>query len=245
MFRQKEINDIAKKTEKKVNLKGILNWLTLATGLFYGELDERLELRDSLKKVLKKPVPGHVNFWFCFGGITFLLFVINATSGVMLLMYYRPTIDHAYESVVHITNNAPFGWLIRGFHHWSANIMMITILIHMVRIYFYGAYKPPRDLNWVVGVILLCLTLTFGFTGYLLPWNQISYWATTVGTEIPGAVPVIGPMLKNLIRGGPDVGQITLTRFFALHVIILPWIMVGLLALHFLILRRLGISESL
>ncbi len=243
--KKKEIDKGIKKVEERLPLKGILDWLTLSTGFLYGELDERLDFRLALQKALKKPVPKHVNFWFCFGGITFFLFLLQIGTGIMLLMYYQPTIERAYESVVHITNNVPFGWLMRGLHHWASNIIMITMFIHMLRVYFHAAYKQPRDLTWVSGTFLLILILAFGFTGYLLPWNQISYWATTVGTEIPGAVPMIGDTLKLLARGGSEIGQLTLTRFFALHIIILPAFVIFMLALHFLMIRRLGISEPL
>ena len=233
------------KIERSVNLRWIINWFGLATGFLYGELDDRLDLRSALQKILKKPVPKHVNFWFCFGGFTFLLFVTNIITGILLLMYYRPTIDQAYDSIIHITNNVPFGWLVRGFHHWAANIMVITVLIHMIRIYFHGAYKHPRDMNWVIGITLLLLVMAFGFTGYLLPWNQVSFWATTIGAEIPSTFPFLGKHFTYLLKGGDVVGKLALTRFFAFHVVILPWITVGLLAMHFLMVRRLGISGPL
>lgn len=239
------LSELRQRLEWDRALRGLINWFGLATGALYGELDERLDVRSALQKVLKKPVPAHVNFWYCFGGFTFLLFAVNVITGILLLMYYRPTVDQAYESVVHITNNVPFGWLVRGFHHWSANLMVVTVLIHMLRIYFHAAYKPPRDLNWVVGMCLFLVILAFGFTGYLLPWNQVSFWATTIGAEIPGAIPLIGPYLEYLLKGGESVGQLALTRFFAVHVVVLPWIAVGLLTLHFLMVRRLGISGPL
>ena len=236
---------VLRKLDESVSLRGLINWFTLATGFLYGELDERLDLRSALQKVLKKPVPKHINFWFCFGGFTFLLFAINVVTGILLLMYYRPTVDQAYDSVVHITNNVPYGWLVRGFHHWAANVMTVTVLIHMFRVYLHGAYKHPRELNWVVGVFLLMMVLAFGFTGYLLPWNQVSFWATTIGAEIPGAFPVVGEAVTYFLKGGESVGQLALTRFFAAHVVILPWIAVGFLALHFLMVRRIGISGPL
>jgi quinol-cytochrome oxidoreductase complex cytochrome b subunit len=222
-------------------IRQIVGYFSLA-GFVYGPLDERLSIREALEKALKKPVPEHVNWLFCFGGITFFCFITQVITGILLLMHYRPTTAEAYASVVHITNNVPFGWLIRGLHHWASTIMIIMIFLHMLRVYFYGAYKPPRDLNWIAGVVLLMVTLTFGFTGYLLPWNQVSYWATTVGTEIPGAVPVVGETLKLFVRGTSDVSQVTLTRFFALHVVILPASALAFLGIHFAILRRQGIS---
>ena len=215
------------------------------TGFLYGPVDDRLHVKDALEKALKKPVPYYVNYWYCFGGITFLLFCIQVVTGVLLMMYYRPTIAEAYASVVNITNNIHFGWLIRGIHHWAANLMIVTLLIHMGRVYWHGAYKPPRDFNWIVGIMLMGLTFVFGFTGYLLPWTQLSFWATTVGTEIPSAVPYFGDALRILARGGEEVTQITLTRFFALHVMLLPALTTAFLVTHFLILRRQGISKPL
>jgi len=233
-----------KDVEKRGSFREIVNLLTL-TGFVYGPLDERLSIRDALEKNLKKPVGDHVNWTFCFGGITFLLFIVQAFTGVLLLMYYEPTTAAAYKSVVHITNNVPFGWLMRGIHHWAANLMTVFVFLHMLRVFFYGAYKAPRDFNWITGIVLLLLTLGFGFTGYLLPWNQISYWATTVGTEIPSAVPIAGDLLKMLIRGGTDVTQATLTRFFAVHVLILPASIAAFLIGHFLMIRKQGISGPL
>jgi quinol-cytochrome oxidoreductase complex cytochrome b subunit len=215
------------------------------TGFVYGPLDARLNIREAVEENLRKPVPAHVNWLFCFGGISLFLFIVQAVTGIMLLMYYRPTIAEAYKSVVFVTNNVPFGWLVRGLHHWAANLMIIMVFLHMARVFFYGAYKPPRDFNWVTGVILLVLTLGFGFTGYLLPWNQISYWATTVGTEAPGAVPIIGDFLIRMIRGGESVGQTTLTRFFAVHVVILPLTIGFFLMGHFFMIRKQGISGPL
>jgi quinol-cytochrome oxidoreductase complex cytochrome b subunit len=231
--------------ERRTYIRESVNLLTLLTGILYGELDERLDIREAIKKQLKKPVPPHVNWTFCFGGISFFLFIILAVTGVLLLMYYRPTTGEAYESVVLITNIVPYGWLIRGLHHWAANLMILMVVLHMLKVFFYGAYKPPRDLNWVVGVLLLFITLVFGFSGYLLPWNQVSYWATTVATDGAGAIPLIGDQLKYFVRGGPEVSQLTLTRFFALHVVILPAVTFILLFLHFGMIRKQGISGPL
>ncbi len=244
MEEKKEIKKDQKDLDTRTSFREILNLLTL-TGFIYGPLDERLSIKDALEKNLKKPVPHHVNFSFCLGGMTFFLFLVQAFTGVLLLMYYRATTAEAYKSVVHITNNVPFGWLFRDIHHWAANLMIVTVFLHMMRVFFYGAYKPPRDFNWVTGVVLLMLTLTFGFTGYLLPWNQISYWATTVGTEVPSAVPVVGNLMKILIRGGADVTQVTLTRFFAIHVAILPPVISAILGMHFIMIRKQGISGPL
>jgi len=231
--------------DKRTYLRESVNLLTLLTGILYGELDERLGIREAIRKNLKKPVPSHVNLTFCFGGTAFFLFLILLVTGVLLLMYYRPTTAEAYESIVLITNIVPYGWLVRGLHHWAANIMVLMVMLHMGRVFFYGAYKPPRDFNWVVGVLLLLLTFMFGFSGYLLPWNQVSFWATTVVTDAIGALPLLGKTLEYFIRGGPEVSQLALTRFFALHVVILPAVMFILLFLHFGMLRKQGISGPL
>lgn len=225
--------------------RAVLNIVSLFTGALYGELDERLDFRTALSRALGKPVPPHVNLWFCFGGITFLIFMIQVVTGVGLLLYYRPTVEQAYLSVVHITNDVPFGWLVRGFHHWSANLIMITVMIHAMRVFFHGAYKAPRDFNWVVGVCLMFGLLVFGFSGYLLPWNELSYWATVVGAEIPGAIPYVGEYIVYFLKGGDMVGQLALTRFFAFHVVLMPLVMMVLLGMHFLMVRRLGISGPL
>lgn len=234
-----------KKTlEHRTVFRELLSFFSL-TGFIYGPLDQRLGIRKALEKALKKPIPPHVNFLFCLGGIAFTLFLVQVITGIMLLMYYRPTTTEAYESVVYITNEVSFGWLIRGIHYWASNLMIVAVFLHMLRVFFYGAYKPPRDFNWSTGVILFILTLGFAFTGYLLPWNQTSYWATTVGTEIPGAVPIIGKYLASLIKGGAEISQITLTRFFAIHVVILPAFMLLFLVAHFLMIRKQGISGPL
>lgn len=243
MLEHKENNK--KEEKKKVGLHGIIDFITLFTGVLYGELDHRLTLREALGKALKKPVPAHVNYLYCFGGIAFLLFVNQIITGVLLAFYYKPSPAEAYASVQYIMNNVKFGWLIRQMHAWGSHLMILMVILHMTRVFFHGAYKEPRDINWIAGTFLFFLTITFGFTGYLLPWDQLSYWATTVGTEIAGGVPVIGKYLLYFIRAGEDVSGATLTRFYTIHVIILPWITAGFLALHFLMIRRIGISEPL
>jgi quinol-cytochrome oxidoreductase complex cytochrome b subunit len=246
------MNEESKKTkkedqefERRTLAREFVNLFTLFTGVLYGELDERLEIREAIKQNLKKPVGAHVNWTFCFGGISFFLFLVLVVTGILLMAYYRPTTAEAYESVVLISNVVPYGWLIRGLHHWASNLMVLMVIIHMVKVFVYGAYKPPRDFNWVVGVILLLLTMAFGFSGYLLPWNQVSFWATTVVTDAMGALPLIGEPLKYFIRGGPEVSQLTLSRFFTLHVIVLPAATAVFLFLHFGMLRKQGISGPL
>jgi len=231
--------------QERIDLPVVLGWFFSATGLLYGGLDQRLELREGLQKALRKPVPKHVNFWFCFGGMTFLMFGVQVLTGVLLTLYYRPTPEGAYDSVRFISNHVTMGWLVRGLHHWCANLMILFVFVHMLRVFAYGAYKQPRELNWVAGCLLLFLTLGLGFTGYLLPWDQLSFWATKVGTEIAGAVPLVGHFVLYVLRGGNEISGATLTRFYAAHVIILPALTVFLLAAHFLMIRRQGISGPL
>jgi quinol-cytochrome oxidoreductase complex cytochrome b subunit len=208
--------------------------------------DERYQIIEPLRKVLSKPVPLFATRWmYCLGGITFLLFIIQGVTGTMLAFYYKPTPEQAYTSIQFIENEVRFGAAIRAIHHWSANGMVVMVVAHMVRVFISGAFKPPREFNWVTGVLLLLLTLGFGFTGYLLPWDQRAYWATTVGTEIAGGIPQIGDLALVFLRGGWDVTAITLSRFYAVHVLVLPAVIVLLLALHFLMVRRQGIAHPL
>ncbi|HEX9912767.1 MAG TPA: cytochrome b N-terminal domain-containing protein [candidate division Zixibacteria bacterium] len=232
-------------TEERLNLRQVVGVLLNVFPIIYGELDQRLDVKEGLQKLLKKPVPKGLSFLHCFGGMTFLLFVIQVITGILLAIYYKPSAADAYNSVKFITNTVPLGWLIREIHAWGANLMMITVLIHMGRVYFQGAFKNPRELNWMVGVILLILTFGFGFTGYLLPWDQRSYWGTTVGTEVAGGVPFIGSYLLILLRGSLNVTGDTLTRFYSVHVLILPWITALFLAVHFAMVKRQGIAKPL
>ena len=227
----------------------MLNLFSLV-GILYGALDERLSLKEGMRKQFEKPVWLYrtrleSNFLACLGGITFALYLFQVVTGVLLLMYYRPTTAEAYKSVVEITTQVPYGWLIRGVHRWGANLMVVTVLLHMMRVFFTAAYRPPRDVTWVNGMLLLVFTFGFGFSGYLLPWSQASYWATTVGTDSMSAIPIVGDTLKYFVRGGNVVGQLALTRSFAFHVVILPGLMLLFLVLHFLMIRRQGIAEPL
>jgi menaquinol-cytochrome c reductase cytochrome b subunit len=212
----------------------------------YFWVDERLEMHDYIKKdILDKPIPKGLNLSFCFGGITFFLFVMLAVTGYFMTLYYVPSPEQAYDAVDYLTFEVPMGQIIRGVHHWSGNLMMVTIFLHMLRVFIYGAYKKPREINWISGVFLFCLVMGFGFTGYLLPWDQKAYWATKVGTSIMGTVPVVGDYTLRLIRGGPDLGALTLTRFYTLHVLFLPLVTVIFLLAHFVMIRKQGISSPL
>jgi quinol-cytochrome oxidoreductase complex cytochrome b subunit len=208
----------------------------------YEWLDRRLGLTSIYNTTLDRKVPK-VNWAFTLGSATLFLFALQAVTGIFLTVYYVPHPEQAYDSVNFITNELPFGWLIRGIHHWGATLMVITVFLHMLRTFFYGAYKYPREITWMTGVVLLLLTLGMGFTGYLLPWNQRAYWATTVGTEIAGTVPLIGPLIESILRGGDALSALTLIRFFSAHIWMLPAGLVALIGVHLYLVIRLGISH--
>ncbi len=209
-------------------------------------IDERYEISDPLSKMLAKPVPDwQRRWWYCLGGITAFLFIVQGITGVMLAFYYQPTPEAAYASIQFIETEVRFGAAIRMIHHWSANGMIIMCTAHMLRVFIMGAYKNPRELNWVTGVSLLVLTLAFGLTGYLLPWDQRAYWATTVATEIAGSMPAIGNLALVFLRVGWNIGAQTLSRFYTLHVLIIPLVTVVLMGLHFMMVRRQGVMKPL
>ncbi|MFO0840653.1 MAG: cytochrome bc complex cytochrome b subunit [Phycisphaerae bacterium] len=203
-------------------------------------LDQRIAffaVRDFFHKQLYKRLPPHTGWAHVLGSVALLTFASQFITGILLLLFYRPTLKEAHESIKYITGEVSFGWLFRQVHAWGATLMMAAVVLHMVRTFFMGSFKKPRELTWMIGVFLFLMTMMFGFTGYLLPWNQLSYWATTVGTEVVGAVPFVGADLKQMVLGGPAVGQETLSRFFVVHVAILPWILVGLLVGHLVLMR--------
>ena len=208
-------------------------------------INQRFEvdkLRQPIKKQLEKPLPGHVSWFHTLGSMSMFFFISQVLTGILLLIYYRPTVDEAFASVKFITTQAYMGWLYRQVHAWGANLMIIVVFLHMLRTFVTGSFKKPREVTWIIGVFLFILTLVFGFTGYLLPWNQLAYWATTVGTEIAGAVPFVGEWVKTLLRGGPSVGGETLSRFFVVHVIIIPWVVFFLIIIHLFLVRWQGIA---
>jgi hypothetical protein len=211
-----------------------------------GWVDERYQISEPLSKILKKPVPKFAtHWWYCLGGITAFLFVVQCVTGIMLAFYYKPTAADAYNSIRFIENEVRFGAAIRMIHHWAANGMIVMCIAHMLRVFIMGAYKRPRELNWVSGVLLLILTLAFGFTGYLLPWDQRAFWATTVGTQIAGAVPAVGNLVLVFLRVGWNVSEATLGRFYALHIIVIPLATAAFMLLHFMMIRRLGVKKPL
>ena len=206
-------------------------------------LDERTGFRALRDLMDHKVVPVHAGTkWYYFGGITLFLLAVQLGTGILLLLYYRPTVAEAFDSVRFISTRVEFGWLIRSIHSWSANLLIFAAFVHMFSVVFTHAYKKPRELTWLSGIALLGLMMAFGFSGYLLPWNQISYFATKVGTDVAASVPVIGPAIARFLRGGEDVGAATLTRFFAFHVVVLPLITLGLAMLHLLLVQKHGMS---
>jgi len=207
-------------------------------------LDERIGLKDLEKLAKKKEIPLHRHtFWYYFGGMTLFLFMVQVITGILLLLYYRPSAGEAFESIQFLMTEVEFGWLIRSIHSWSANLMVFAMFIHLFSALLLTAYRAPRELTWLSGGGLLALTLGFGFTGYLLPWNELSFFATRVGTEIPGVIPVIGPFVRRLLRGGDDVTGATLTRFYGIHVAILPAIVTVTLGLHLFLVQKHGMSR--
>ncbi len=208
-------------------------------------LRERVPINiEVFEELSKEPIPHHMkNWWYCLGGTPLMLFAIQVVTGILLTLYYRPSPDQAWDSVRRIGEEVPFGWWIRSVHHWAANLMVLAVGLHAIRVFFTGAYRKPRELNWMVGVGLLFTTLGFAFTGYALVYDQLSYWAATVGTNVAEQFPLVGPYLAKLLRGGDAVNPTTLTRFFVFHVGGMPTLMVILLGLHIFLLRIHGVME--
>src|SRR3954468_19835073 len=214
-----------------------------ATAKVQNWIDERLDVEELSAPLLKKTVPVHRHsYWYFLGGLTLFFFMVQIATGLLLLLYYRPSAGEAYESVQRITNQVHFGWLVRSIHAWSANLMVLSVFAHLFSVAFYRAYRKPRELTWISGVLVLFLVLGFGFSGYLLPWNTRAYFATKVGTEVPGQIPIIGRAIMILMRGGEDVTGATLSRFFALHVCLLPALAIGMVMLHLALVQKFGTS---
>lgn len=210
-------------------------------------LNDRYDLADRLHRSLfDKPVPMHARrFWFCFGGLTFFVGLLQVLTGIFLMFYYVPSPDRAYASVYYISHYVAYGWLIRSFHFWGAQLMIIFCIAHMLRVYWTASYKNPREFNWVAGVFLFLFTMAFSLTGYLLPWDQRAYWGSTVSTSLAGQIPLIGKTIQWIALGGDSVGGPTITRFFSLHIMILPAALAVFLVMHFWMIRKQGISGPL
>ena len=205
-------------------------------------LNVRYRLDELMAALLHVDIPESARTYY-FGGITLFFFIVQVITGTLLVVYYQPTPEAAYDSILFIMNDVNFGWLIRSLHAWSANLMILFCILHLVRVFFQGAYKRPREVTWGVGFLLLLLTLAFGFTGYLLPWDQRAYWATTVGSEIAGAMPVIGNILNVFLRGGPEITALTLSRFFGVHVLVLPLSVILMVAVHITMVHQQGLAD--
>jgi quinol-cytochrome oxidoreductase complex cytochrome b subunit len=211
-------------------LLNLVNWL-----------DDRFGWRAIWEAIFLRKIP-HVNWFYTLGSATLFLAILQGVTGILLTLYYVPTPDHAYDSVVYISTVLPAGWFIRGLHHWGASAMVVVTVAHLLRVFFFGAYKYPREATWITGVFLLIIVIAFGFTGYLLPWDQKAYWATTVGTRIAGVAPGVGNLLLRIARGGDELSAVTLARFFGTHIWVLPASLAILVLVHLYLVIRIGIS---
>ena len=205
-----------------------------------GWVDERTGASGFLRGFLFRKVPKGTNWFYTLGSATMFAFLSQAITGVFLAMYYTPSPTHAYDSVQHITNDAFLGELVRGMHRWGATVMVVLVFLHMGRTFFFGAYKYPRELNWVVGVVLLILTMAMALTGYLLPFDNRSFWATVVAVNITGTGPILGPYLADFLRAGPEFGADTLSRFYAIHMLVIPGLIAALIGVHIYLVTKLG-----
>jgi menaquinol-cytochrome c reductase cytochrome b subunit len=206
-------------------------------------LEERSGLVGGIKYFLFRKVPGDINWFQTLGSATLTAFIVQALTGVILAMYYQPGPTTAYASIQNITNHVWAGWLVRGMHRWGASVFIILMFMHMGRVFLFGAYKYPRELNWIVGVLLLAMGMMEGFTGYLLPWDQTAYWASVVGINLNGTAPFLGPFLAQFLRGGQEIGADTLTHFYSLHMLVIPGAIGGLIGLHLYLIIRLGVTS--
>jgi menaquinol-cytochrome c reductase cytochrome b subunit len=203
-------------------------------------IDERTSLSGAGRWMLFRKVPKGTNWFYTLGSATMFAFLSQALTGVFLAMYYRPSANEAYESTRYLTNEVFLGEFVRGMHKWGSSVMVILVMLHMARTFFFGAYKYPRELNWVIGVVLLILTFVMSFTGYLLPFDQRSYWATIVGVNINGTGPLVGPYLSDFLMGGPDFNATTLSRFYAIHMMLVPGLIAALIGAHLYLVAKLG-----
>jgi menaquinol-cytochrome c reductase cytochrome b subunit len=206
-------------------------------------LEERSGLVSATKYFLYRKVPRDTNWMQTLGSATLTAFLVQTITGIILAMYYKPDPNSAYASIQNITNEVTLGWLVRGMHRWGASVFIILMFLHMARVFLFGAYKYPRELNWIVGVLLLVLGMLEGFTGYLLPWDETAYWATIVGINLNATAPFLGPFLAQFLAGGSEIGTDTLSRFYSLHMLVLPLGIAGLITLHLYLVIRLGVTS--
>jgi len=205
-------------------------------------IDERTSLSGAARWTMFRKVPKGTNWFYTLGSASMFAFLSQATTGVFLAMYYDPSATRAYESVRHITNEVFLGEFVRGMHKWGSTVMVVLVFLHMARTFFFGAYKYPRELNWIIGAVLVILTMVMSFTGYLLPFDQRSYWATIVGVNINGTGPIVGPFLSDFLRGGAEFGATTLSRFYAIHMLLVPGGIAAMIGAHLYLVAKLGTS---
>jgi menaquinol-cytochrome c reductase cytochrome b subunit len=231
-----------RRSGRREQLKGLLlyplDWLEERTAL-----PGRSGLVGGVKYFLFRKVPGDISWGHTLGSATLTAFIVQVLTGSILAMYYRPDPDRAYESIRHITDDVTLGWLVRGMHRWGASVFIILMFLHVGRVFLYGAYKYPRELNWIIGVLILVLGMLEGFTGYLLPWDQTAYWATVVGINLQATGPFVGPFLLNILAGGSEIGTETLARFYAIHMLLIPGALFALIGLHLWLVVRLGVTS--
>jgi menaquinol-cytochrome c reductase cytochrome b subunit len=206
-------------------------------------IEERSGLVGGVKYFLFRKVPRDSSWFHTLGSASLTAFLVQAVTGVILAMYYKPDPTTAYSSIQHITHDITLGWLVRGMHRWGASVFIILMFFHMARVFLFGAYKYPRELNWVIGVLILITGMFEGLTGYLLPWDQTAYWATVVAININGTAPFVGPFLAQFLRGGAEIGSNTLSLFYSLHMLVIPGALFGLIGLHLYLVVRLGVSS--
>ena len=203
-------------------------------------VDERTGVTTGAKWFMFRNIPRGTSWFQTLGFTAMALFGMQAVTGIILAMYYTPDPNQAYQSIQSITDDVTWGWLVRGMHKWGASAMIVVVFLHMGRVFFFGAYKYPRELTWIIGVTLLILTLAMGFTGYLLPFDQKSYWATIVGVNINNTAPLLGPYIGDFLRGGPEFGATTLSRFYAIHMLLVPGLIIALIGAHLFLVVKLG-----
>jgi menaquinol-cytochrome c reductase cytochrome b subunit len=206
-------------------------------------LEERSGFVGATKYFLFRKVPRDSNWFHTLGSATLTAFLVQLVTGVVLAFYYKPSPNEAYSSIQYITNDLTLGWLVRGMHRWGASVFIILLFLHMGRVFLFGAYKYPRELNWLLGVLLLILAMLEGFTGYLLPWDQTAYWATVVGINLNATAPFLGPFLSDFLRGGQEIGTNTLSIFYSIHMLLIPGGLILLITLHIYLVIRLGVSS--
>lgn len=211
-------------------------------GAVYGPIDRSSRIDEAWRRMLRRRLPAHVGWRHALGGVTYVLLMVLVVTGVLLSFYYRPSAQEAYPSIQYVVSEVSFGWLVRDVHVWAASLLVVVLLAHMARVFFAAAYKPPRETNWLVGVGLVAVVLAFGASGYLLPWDQWSYWTVTEALDTLGRVPLVGRLGRELLLGDDLVSGATLSRYFALHVIVLPWLLFALVGLHFALTRRHGVA---